>query len=136
MSQEWPQEFIKQKKPSIESLELFGVTAAVLAWIHKFRNKRIILFCDNQSVVDMINVTSTSCRHCMVLIRMIVLKGLIENIRIFARHVKGVNNGLADSLSRGKFNQFKKLCREEQRTTNLVTTPVPEAIWPITKIWR
>ena len=76
------QKFIRQQKPSIEFLELYAVTAAVLSWIHQYKNSRIILFCDNQSVVDMINITSTSCRHCMVLIRMIVLKGLIENVRI------------------------------------------------------
>ena len=46
----------------------------------------------------------------MVLIRMIVLKGSIENVRIFARHVKGVNNGFADSLSRNKLGQFHELC--------------------------
>ena len=92
MSQNWDKEFIAKYRPSIEYLELFAVTAAVLAWIHRFKNKRIILFCDNKSVVDMINLTSTSCKNCMVLIRVIVLKGLIENVRIFARHVPGVLN--------------------------------------------
>ena len=50
---------LKKFKPSIEYLELYAVTAAVLTWIHQFKNRRIILFCDNQSVVDMINLTST-----------------------------------------------------------------------------
>ena len=79
----WPKEFIKRYKPSIEYLELYAVTAAVICWIHKFKNKRIILFCDNRSVVDMINLTTTSCKNCMVLIRMIVLKGLVENVKSF-----------------------------------------------------
>ena len=48
MFQMWPQDFLEKYKPSIEYLELFAVTAAVLAWIHKFRNSRIILFCDNK----------------------------------------------------------------------------------------
>ena len=74
MYQKWDPAFIKKHRPSIEYLELFAVTAGVLTWIHRFRNKRIILFCDNQSVVDMINLTSTSCKNCMVLIRCIVLK--------------------------------------------------------------
>ena len=88
MSQTWPAEFIRRNKPSIEYLELLAVTAAVLAWINKFRDRRIILFCDNKSVVDMINFTTTSCKNCMVLIRIIVLKGLVENVRVFAKHVK------------------------------------------------
>ena len=88
----WPQEFIEKYKPSIEYLELYGVVAGVLRWIHRFSNRRIVLFCDNESVVGMIKITSTSCRNCMVLIRILVLKGLIENVRIFAKHVKGVKN--------------------------------------------
>ena len=136
MSQSWPKEFLVKHKPSIEYLELFAVTAAVLAWIDKFRNQRVILFCDNQSVVSMINLTTTSCKNYMVLIRAIVLKGLIENVRVFARHVRGVNNGLADDLSRDKLVHFYKLCEEENRKVASYPTPVPDAIWPIETIWK
>ena len=115
MYQCWPRDFIMKHKPSIEFLELYAVTAAVLAWIHKFRNKRIILFCDNKSVVDMINVTSTNCKRCMVLIRIIVLKGLMENVRIFARHVAGAKNVFPDSLSRDKILHFHQLCKEQEK---------------------
>ena len=125
-----------QFKPSIEYLELFAVTAAVLSWIHKFKNKRVILFCDNRSVVDMINNTSSSCKNCMVLIRMIVLKGLIENVRVFARHVEGVKNELADSLSRNKIEYFKELSNHLGRTWDEKPTTVPEQLWPISKIWK
>ena len=136
MMQKWDQEFLQKNKPSIEYLELFAVTAAVLAWIHKFKNGRIILFCDNRSVVDMINYITTSCRNCMVLIRIIVLKGLIENVRIFARHVKGTDNGLADSLSRDNWSQFTKLCFKKAKQVEKFATKVPNAIWPMDKIWK
>ena len=120
----------------IEYLELFGVTAAVLAWISRFRNRRIILFCDNKSVVDMINYTTTSCKNCMVLIRILVLKGLLENVRIFARHVKGSKNCLADSLSRDKINYFHELCSIQERKMEFSPTAIPEEIWPVQKIWK
>ena len=136
MYQKWNPDFISKYKPSIEYLELLGVTAGVLAWIHKFKNQRIILFCDNRSVVDMINHTTTSCKNCMVLIRIIVLKGLVENVRIFARHVEGVKNVFADSLSRDKITYFKKLCQERHKSINQDRTPIPEAIWPLDKIWK
>ena len=55
MSEMWPNGYIKNIEPSIEYLELFGVVAAVHKWVHRFRNKRIVLFCDNTSVVAMIN---------------------------------------------------------------------------------
>ena len=132
----WPEEFIKKYKPSIEYLELYAVTAAVLSWIHLFKNRRIILFCDNQSVVEMINQTSTSCKNCMVLIRMIVLKGLIENVRVFARHVEGVKNTLADSLSRDKVEHFKELCAARGKTINDIPDELPEVMWPMERIWK
>ena len=115
MQQNWSEVFLNKCKPSIDYLELYAVTAAVITWIHKFKNRRVILFCDNQSVVDMINITSTSCKNCMVLIRIIVLKGMLENVRIFARHVKGIKNDLADSLSRDKIELFTKLCEERKK---------------------
>ena len=131
----WPEEFIKRNKPSIEYLELFGVVAGVLTWIHRFKNKRIILFCDNETVVRMINITSTSCKNCMVLIRILVLKGLIENVRIFAKHVAGVKNVLADNLSRNRIDLFHKNCIILGKHMHSNPTPIPEAIWPIQKIW-
>ena len=68
MMHQWNTEFVKQVDPSIEYLELYAVLAAVLAWIHKFRNQRIVLHCDNMSVVEMINSNSSRCKICMVLI--------------------------------------------------------------------
>ena len=136
MYQEWPETFIRKYKPSIEYLELFAVTAAVLAWIHLFKNRRIVLFCDNESVVNMINYTTTSCKNCMVLIRIIVLKGLVENVRVFARHVQGSKNIFADSLSRNKLNYFKEKCIEHGKVIDLLPTVVPSPIWPVSKIWK
>ena len=45
--------FIEECDPSIQYPELFGVTAAVLKWIWKFKNKKVRLFCDNESAVGM-----------------------------------------------------------------------------------
>ena len=132
----WDPVFIEKYQPSIEYLELFAVTAAVLAWIHQFKNRRIILFCDNSSVVNMINLTTTSCKNCMVLVRMIVLKGLLENVRIFARHVEGKKNFYADNLSRDKILYFKFLAKKHGRKFDPTPVSIPEGIWPVTKIWK
>ena len=127
---QWDPDFIVGQDPSIEYLELFALTATVLNWIHRFKNRRVILFCDNQSVVHMINNTSSSCRNCMVLIRKVVLKSLKENVRVFARYVRSKDNTAADLLSRLKIRQFKSLKRWENQPT-----AVPSELWPISKIW-
>ena len=54
--------------PSIQYLELFALVAAVLAWISRFQNRSVTIFCDNQSVVAMVNNTTSKCINCMTLI--------------------------------------------------------------------
>ena len=132
----WNKEFLKSQKPSIEYLELYGVVAGVLTWIHRFKNRRIILFCDNKSVVDMINQTTTSCKNCMVLVRILVLKGMVENVRIFCRHIEGSKNILADNLSRNRIDLFHDNCIAMNKIMNDYPTKVPEIIWPPSKIWK
>ena len=106
MCQQWP-EFIRHEDPSISYLELYAVTAGVLNWIKRFKNKRIYLFCDNLGVVHMINNMSLSCHNCMTLIRIITLEGLKQNVRIFAKHIVTQKNEIADSLSRMQFERFR-----------------------------
>ena len=98
---QWPVGFIKGSKPSIEYLELFALTAALMTWGHMpmIQNKRVILFCDNMSVVNMINNSSSSCKNCMYLLRLITLNNLVNNRRVFAKHICTERNNLADSLS-------------------------------------
>ena len=134
--QQWNSRFITENNPSIEYLELLAVLNGVLLWIHEFKNQRIILFCDNESVVEMINASSSSCRNCMVLIRMLVLKGLTENVRIFARHISGKSNYFSDALSCLDVVKFKHLAGEDGREFDDDPTPIHEDIWPLEKIWH
>ena len=76
----WDKNWMLEEEPSIEYLELFGVTTAVLLWIKNFKNSTIKLFCDNESVCRMINKSSSGCKNCMVLLRIIVLECLIQNV--------------------------------------------------------
>ena len=129
----WDPQFIINCDPSINYLELYGVTVGILLWIHRFKNKKVAIFCDNMSVVDMINSSSSTCRNWMILIRVIVLQGLIHNVRICAKHVPGILNQISDSLSRNKMLKFYRLTKKMQMDE--YPTPVPEDLWPMTKIW-
>ena len=57
---QWHAEFIIRENPSIAFLELFGVAAGVLLWIKKYQNSQVVINCDNQSVVNMINNSSST----------------------------------------------------------------------------
>ena len=133
MFAQWEDNFIKSCDPSIEFLELYGVMVAVFTWIQRFRNKRIYLFCDNISVVFMINNSTSSCKNCMNLIRLITLEGLIQNVRIYANHVGTKQNVLAESLSRIQLSKLKKLALKSMDANPM---DLPEVIWPVSKIWQ
>ena len=126
---------IESYNPSFEYLELLALVAGILAWIHLFENRRVILYTDNKSVFFMINKTSRGCKNCMVLIRKLVMHCLKHNIRVYARHLKSKKNGIADSLSRFQSQRFKRLTRKKGLKMDKVQTLVPEEIWPFSKIW-
>ena len=109
MSQKWDRSFMESAQPSIEYLELYAVTAGVLAWIHRFSNKRVVIFTDNKSVKYMINHNTSGCKNCMVLIRILVLESMIHNIRIYTKHVRSKLNAIADALSRMQWSHFARL---------------------------
>ena len=83
ISEQWGPGFIVEKEPSIGYLELFALTAALLTWGHHIINDRIVIFCDNMSVVNMINNCTSNCKNCMYLLRLIMLNNLIYNRRVF-----------------------------------------------------
>ena len=135
MFQQWDTQFMQMKNPSIQYMELFAVAAAVLAWINRFKNRRIIIFTDNDSVKHMINNSTASCKNCMVLIRFITLECLINNVRIFAKYVPTDENSLADSLSRLQKSRFYNELQKLNKTVDRSFTEIPSQIWPISKIW-
>ena len=126
-------EFTGSVKPSIEYLELYALAMGFLLWGQRFRNKRIHVFCDNMSVVHMVNNMSSSCRNCMVLIRMLTLESMTHNIHLFGKHVRSEDNGPVDALSRHDFYCF--FCLTEGKALDRYPSRIPTELWPIEKIW-
>ena len=135
-TQKWEREFILQQKPSIEFLELYAVTTGILLWIRRFTNQRIVIFCDNISVVHMINNSTSNCRQCLNLIHLITLECLIQNVRVYAKYIKSKENELADALSRGQETRFWSIIERKRLTVDNNPTPLPENIWPMYKVWK
>ena len=129
---QWSRKFMEVAQPSIENLELYGVMMAVYLWIDQFQNRRICLFCDNISVVHMINNSSSKYKNCMVLIRIIPLMSMTKNVRVFAKYVTSKDNAKADALSQLNFSKFWAL--DPGMSPN--PTKLPDDLWPISKIWH
>ena len=132
---EWEEEFLERFSPSINYLELYAVTISILLWIGNYRNKSIVLFCDNMSVVHMINNSSSNCKNCMVLIRILTLKALIFNVKIQARHIGTKLNVFADHLSRLNYKEFRKTARKRKITFNKKPENIPLELTPMDKLF-
>ena len=128
---DWTCQFIKCAKPSIEYLKLFALCAGVITWAEHLADQNICIHCDNIAVVHMINKMTSSCKNCMLLIRLLTLNNLKFNQKLTAIYVSTHSNDLADKLSRNQMNRFRKL----GPMMNLIPDQIEESIWPVWKVW-
>ena len=125
----------KKCNPSINYLELYAVTVGIYLWITDYANQQICLFCDNMSVVHMINSGVSKCPNCMVLLRLITLQSLKFNVVVKAKHVQSASNQFADLISRLEYKKFRQLARKLGKKFDRYNTPIPELLWPMSKLW-
>ena len=85
---------------SIEWQELFPIYLACVLWGPTWSGKRILMWCDNQSVVAIINSKHSKSPRIMDLVCSITLLTLTNNFTISATHIPGLDNAIADNLSR------------------------------------
>ena len=130
----WGSEFIRTQKPSIEFLELFALVAAVLTWSNdpELQNTRVKIFCDNQSVMHIVNNLTSKCEHCMKLVRMLTIDNLKHNRRVFVEFVRTKDKVLADALSRFEARRFWK---HAPKTMNTKSHKIHSSLWPVEKVW-
>ena len=68
----------------------------------------------------------------MHLLRMLALDGLHYNRRLTAKFVGTKENFLADALSRGQIEKFRKLAPE----MNVLPDRITDRLWPLSELWR
>ena len=96
----------KSRGISIEWQELFPIVAACAIWYPYFTGKRLQFWCDNDSVVTIINSGHSKAPRIMDLVRFLVLISMKHNFLVRAHRVPGVANKIADALSRFQVDRF------------------------------
>ena len=89
-------------------------------------NRCILFYTDNEALVHVINKNTSKDKTLMVFVRKLVLICLHYNIHFRARHVPGIYNELADSLSRLQVEKFRRLAPQVQPSP----TPIPLDLQP------
>lgn len=116
---------------NIQMQELFAFCVAVKLFAPMLQNKRVVTHCDNQAVVAMINKSSSSCKVCMEMIRVITMESMKFNCRFFSKWVETKKNGIADALSRGDMARFRSLAPNK----SLNPLKPPRDVWPMKLEW-
>ena len=122
-----PSQYLGQPGISIMWQEFFAIVTACHLWANQFANKRIIFYCDNESVVSVINSKRSRIPRVMDLLRSLTLLTLRYNIYFKARHIPGKQNEVADSLSRFQMDRFRALAP----LADANPTPIPSALWEL-----
>ena len=104
----------------------FPIVVGLSTWCSELRNKRVLFTTDTENVVHVINKQTAKDPKMLGLLRAMVLICLRNNIFFRARHIPGVKNVLADSLSRLQVDKFHTLSRGMDPTP----TPLPAHLLP------
>ena len=115
-----PHQKLGQQGISIAWQELFAFVVACHLWVNFFSNKRIQFFCDNESVVSIVNTKRSRIPKVMDLVRHLTLLTLGFNFCIRAEHIEGKRNDIADSLPHFQIDRFRELAPHANRDPCLV----------------
>ena len=125
---EWPKAW---KEHNICFLEFFPIVVGLILWSNILKNKRVLFWTDNESIVHVINRHTAKDTKLLGLLRTMVLICLRNNILFRARHIKGEKNVLADSLSRLQVDKFKAMSRGMHPTPTLLPAHLLPENWEI-----
>ena len=100
----------------ISVYETFAVLVAVRLFPEAVRNKHLCVRSDNTATVAAINKLTCTAKGPSRAAIMAILRSLFSasvrlNFRLTAQHIPGVENGLADALSRQEWGRFQSLLR-------------------------
>lgn len=84
----------------------FPIIVAVWIWGEDMANRTVHFWCDNMAVVQVINSLSSKSDCVMGLVRAFTLCCLQLNLLFLAKHVPGIENGVADALSHKQMERF------------------------------
>ena len=107
--------------PAILDINVNEITATLAAfkrWAPSWRTKRIIVHTDNTTTLTGIRKQTLKSPEQNSPLRELLLLGAQYDIRIDAVHIPGVENGLADALSRNFFDKIADWCPHWQTDTS------------------
>ena len=113
-----------QSEMSIAWKELYAVAIATNTWGTLWQRRKIVIHCDNQTVVSVWEKGTCKSSEIMALVRMLYFCAAHNNFNVCVQHIPGVRNDIADALSRFQHHRFRRIAPN--------ANPQPDIIpaWP------
>ena len=107
--------------------EMVPIVIAAALWAPSWHGKNVIVQCDNSAVVSIINHGASKNQDAMHLARCLAFITAKFDFHMQAAHIKGVDNILADALSRDNLPLFRSLHPQADKDA----TPIPEPLFDL-----
>ena len=120
-NQHWPQQL---QCKSIDWKELYAIVMACNVWGQYWCRKRILFHCDNQSIVQVWESGLSRSSDLMHLVRALFFIAARHNFHVMICHIPGIDNSIADALSRMQLTRFRSLAPD----ANDHPTPTPASL--------
>ena len=117
-SQPWPQSMMSNP---IEWKELYAIVMACEVWGKHWSSKRLLFHCDNQAIVHVWESGLSHSSSLICLVRALFFIAAHCNFHVLIAHIPGIDNSIADSLSRMQLQRFRSLAP----TADPLPTPTP-----------
>jgi len=108
--------------------ELFAALLASATWGSQWRGTRVRWFCDNQAAVHAVNKRSCRDQSMMHLVRCLFFLEAWFQFELTAAYIPGVENSLADDLSRDRLSRFLRKVSEPEASPSSGKQGLPELL--------
>ena len=109
--------------------ELLPIVISCILWGNQWRQKRILVHCDNQAVVEIINAGRSKDPQLMQLLRCLFFILAHFELSLRAEHIPGVLNGAADAISRDNIHNFHSQVPEACMTPSVIPGAVLDLLF-------
>ena len=89
--------------------EMVPIALACVIWGREWSHKKLLFHCDNASVVQAWRSGTRRNKKAMALIRSMLFVAAKYNFILLIELIAGIDNGVADALSRLQVSRFREL---------------------------
>ena len=134
-SSKWPTHLPVEEdvEVSMAFRELYPIVVAAMLWGQNWNRKRILFYCDNLGTVQIIRKGRSKSPPVMLLMRQLTWCAVRNNFCVYAEHLPGKANKIADALSRFEIKTFRELA-PEAALKPCSPPPLSQVLWNFNKV--